>query len=287
MQARLSWPAARSLAAAGARVRRADWSDRYVFRTTGGLYWLGAYDDSYRRVVQGEDFQRSEFLAADWTDADPDQNHCVGIDFGNYTAGEMLPATLPEEKSEDFGFTYNSRYAHTPRLGIASRFMLAYPASAVWTNTTGFVQRLLISWAVGDATIAHMPVGSYSRSITLAPGGSADLEASMLSGLPRGDVFMQGVVSAAWTIPAIASPDTSNYGERVVDNPFVAACTVTLSGSVSDDLLVNGVVVRSGADFAPLTFVLASGGSFTIAARSERRDFPFWIGYDVAATFTV
>lgn len=83
-QYNLTWPQARELTKAGYRIRRANWTDRWIFRTDGDLYWLSP-DSAPDRVVQAQDFTKVEFLAADWTTMWPDQHECV------------LPSPDPEE----------------------------------------------------------------------------------------------------------------------------------------------------------------------------------------------
>ncbi len=255
MQARLSWPAARSLAASGSRVRRAAWTDRYVFRTAGGLHWLGAYDESYKRVVQAEDFQRAEFLALDWTDADPDQNHCVGISFENYKAGEVVAPTE----------------GHTiPGTPYVPGYKKLNPPS--WGAQSGNLLVIAPGFSGGD-----LAPGTYWRNYSL---GKTELvtytEIPPVPATP--DIFVPG----SDPIP------TSNYGEKILINPFTAPAQVVLSGSVWDSLLLNGVVARTGPGaIDPVSFTIPAGGSFKIAARSGRSDYPFFIGYDLEAAITV
>ena len=284
MQARLTWPQARALSDAGARVRRADWDDRYIFRTAGGLHWLSDYAQTYSRVVCGADFQRSEFLAGDWTDADPDQNHCVGIDFSNYTAGEVLTIAGNDNQVSVRDFSYNTRktpWEITPALIV---------------NPVNFEQEITLSWEVEDQAYANIPRGSYQFTIYQGPFTSTPLQKQMLyylfppdaPGLRIENIAVAGKITARWKVPK-PPPSTDQYSPRTVINTFAAPISVLLTGSVFDQLLLNDSVIRSGAGgaFDPVRFTLAAGGSFTIAARSQRRDFPFYIGYDIAATFTV
>ena len=49
--------------------------------------------------------------------------------------------------------------------------------------------------------------------------------------------------------------------QRVIPNPFTAACAVEITGTATDALLLNGVEVP-----LPATFTLAMGRAFTLAA---------------------
>lgn len=256
MQARLSWPSASELARRGSRVRRAEWTDRYIFRTAGGLHWIADYDETFQRVVQAEDFQRAEFLALDWTDADPDQNHCVGIELGSYSAGEVVSPsaghTIP-------GTPYVPGYKklNPPSWGyLSGNYLMVVP---------GFTGR-------------ELAPGTYWINNYL---GKTELitftEILPVPAVP--DIF----------VPGTAPVSTSNYGQKVIFNPFTEAVSVQLTGSVYDKLLINGSVVRStpGGAFDQVDFTLPAGGSFTLAARSDRTAYPFWVGYEVAAVFRV
>lgn len=274
MQANLPWRAARALAKAGSRVRRAEWTDRYIFSSPGGLHWIADYDETFQRVVQADDFERAEFLALDWTDADPDQNYCVGIDLGSYEAGELAGVLSTEQE----GFTYNTRqspWVLNPRVVINRR---PFPVTVTY------------SWSVSDQLQANIAPGSYSVSINLPPGGSVDMW-NLLGGWLNANVgyaaaFFSGLITTTWRQMTF---DTSNYGQRVIFNPFAAAVSVKLTGSVWDKLLIDGVAVRStsGGAFADVEFTLPINGSFTLAARSDRTDYPYFIGYEVAAVFRV
>jgi hypothetical protein len=274
MQANLPWLSARALAAGGSRVRRAEWTDRYIFRSPGGLHWIADYDETYQRVITATDFQRAEFLALDWTDADPDQNYCVGIDLGSYEAGELAGVLSTEQE----GFTYNTRqspWVLNPRVVVNRR---PFPVTVTY------------SWSVSDQNQQNLPLGSYSVSINLPPGGSVDMW-NLLGGWLNANVgyaaaFFSGLITTTWRQMTF---DTSNYGQRVIFNPFAAAVSVKLTGSVWDKLLINGVAVRStsGGAFADVEVTLPINGSFTLAARSDRTDYPYFIGYEVAAVFRV
>jgi hypothetical protein len=275
MQANLPWKAARALAATGSRVRRAEWTDRYIFRSPGGLHWIADYDETYQRVVRADDFERGEFLALDWTDADPDQNLCVGIDLGAYAAGELAGVLSTTQE----GFTYNTR--QSPWVLNPRRYVNRQAVSVTVTY----------SWSVSDQNMQNLPPGSYAVQTTLPPGGSVDMW-NLLGGWLYANIgyaaaFFSGVITTSWRQMTF---DTSNYGQRVVFNPFASAVSVKLTGSVWDKLLLNGVVVRStggGGAFADVEFTLPINGSFTIAARSDRTDFPYYIGYDIQSVFRV
>lgn len=73
----LTWAEARAVAQAGGRVRRYGWTDRWLRRTRGNLYWIELLSGASTRVVRNTDFTRTEFLAGDWTTLAPDQHHCV------------------------------------------------------------------------------------------------------------------------------------------------------------------------------------------------------------------
>ena len=282
MQAQLSWSAARSLAASGSRVRRAAWTDRYVFRTRGGLHWLGDYAGTYKRVIRAADFQRTEFLALDWTDADPDQNHCVGIEADTYQAGEVVsysPAPIWTDGNFSSGtLAAGLQTINIPNLPGRAWLKLEFPHNTglvlLWIGSTQTWQP-----ATGRG-YAEVPPGS--TVVIGRPGTYNDG-----SPYPATPVVIGGTWSLYFSVSSTPpAPDTSNYGLRTISNPFMAPVTVVLTGSVNDTLLLNGSPVRSGASFEAVSFQLASGGSFTVAARSDRRDFPFPIGYDLSATFT-
>ena len=85
------WPTAKAALNVGWRVRRSQWTDRWLERWTGGLIWL-ILSDGTKRVVQNSDFGSSEFNAVDWTNLPPE---CVtsGTTAGTGTNGCPLPYT--------------------------------------------------------------------------------------------------------------------------------------------------------------------------------------------------
>lgn len=301
MQAHLSWAAARALAAAGARVRRAGWTDRFVFRTAGGLHWLADYSETFARVVRASDFGREEFLALDWTDADPDQNHCIGIEDDTYQAGGIVSVSggtpAVPGRTLAWGTTYTRAIGEI--VGASVDGTPKNLATITLTMTRGSEVRTFTGAATGVGDDTYL--GFDGASIVLSEGFPGPVTAIRSWPLPwpgeAGVTFSfskRGGISGA--VESLGAPATSgdpapaialaqNYAPRTVDNPFLSAVEVTLSGSVTDTLLLDGVEVRSGAAFEPLKFHLPSGASFTVAARSARRDFPFYVGYDLAAAF--
>ena len=295
MQAHLSWSAARSLAASGSRVRRAGWTDRYVFRTRGGLHWLGDYAGTYKRVIRAADFQRPEFLALDWTDADPDQNHCVGIEADTYKAGEVVSYS-PAPVWTDGNFSSGTLSAGIASVDVPSLPGRAFLKLELPHNTSpvgGDGRPFILIWIErGGVWVQTQQTATGRGYFEVSPGSTIWIgkPGTYEDGrpFPATPVVVGGTWEIYFSVPSTPpAPDTSNYGLRKIANPFAAPVSVVLTGSVNDTLLLNGAPVRSGAGFDPVSFQLASGGSFTIAARSVRTDFPFYIGYDLAATFTV
>ncbi|MEI6493829.1 MAG: hypothetical protein WCO94_14875 [Verrucomicrobiota bacterium] len=280
MQAHLSWPAARAVAASGSRVRRAAWTDRFVFRTAGGLHWLGDYAGTFRRVVRGADFGRAEFLALDWTDADPDQDHCVGIEADTYQAGGLIgPQTFTDQIN--LGSGGNSMPAGDYGMTV---FRNPFPSEAT-ADVSGYVDNWVLFNGVPEAGWGNfytLPPHNFAKKLLIPEGGSFTLACrnAPYSGFNPWAL----VANVTWSAPFIARPD---YYERTVANPFAGPVAVEITGNVFDTLILDGIATRSGVAFEPLSFSLAAGSSFTIAARSSRRDYPYFVGYDLAATFTL
>lgn len=286
MQSKLSWPQARALARRGSRVRRAAWDDRYVFRTDGGLFWLADYDETFQRVIRATDFAREEFLALDWTDADPDQNHCVGIEFGNFQSGIVLGSDTPAATSEvnlgsataaaegDYGFTVFKN--PLPVAAIAS----VRGSVDNWYVLNGVPEAGWTGWGKPAPYSNHF----FAFDINVPSGGQFTLAArNAIADSSGWNPWYLGA-TVTWTARVVLDPQ---YFERTIDNPFVAPVTVVLTGSVTGQLLLNGIPVRESGTIDPVSFQLPAGGSFTISVRPTRRDFPFFIGYDIDASFTV
>lgn len=275
MQAHLSWPQAAALTATGSVVRRAGWLTRSIFKTRGDLYWLNAPDGS-QRVITASDFTRADYLALDYTDSTPDQAHCVGIESDNYQAGEILSPIWVQNN-----FSSGTLEAGVATINIPNLPGQAYLKIDLPHNT----ESQIIIWQ-GGTQVFITPTGRGFFNVT--PGSSVVIGRSGTDFdgryLPATPVVIGGTWSLYFT--TLTNPDASNYAPRTIRNPFAAAVNVAISGSVNDTLLLNGIPVRSGTAFAPLSFHLGVGGTFTIAAASSLMDYPFYIGYDLAAEFT-
>jgi hypothetical protein len=86
----LDWFAAAKAAKAGARVRRAGWTDQYIVwqKVYGGghLYFMVTAGGS--EVVTAADFRSDEFNARDWTDQPPNVDQCAAV--ANYNTSPVV-----------------------------------------------------------------------------------------------------------------------------------------------------------------------------------------------------
>ena len=277
MQANLTWPEARSLALAGANVRRAQWADRWIFAPRGVIFWLENLAGT-RRIVQAGDFQRTEFLARDWTDAGVDQNKCVGL--------PPLEATLTLSPT-----TVTEGGASTATLSIPA----AISVDSVFSVTTHPRGR---ATHVGTVTI---PAGSTSVTFSVT---TVDVD------LPSGVIVtaaseLFGAAQAALAVTAAPPPPPApvvlrfSRGDRTqatgafflqrVENPFSSAATVVMTGTVDDHLQINGAIVHygTGGAFPAQSFVLAGGAAFTFAAVNRQFTGDNFVAYDVTIVISV
>lgn len=83
----LDWFAAEKTARAGARIRRAGWTDKYIVYApaVGGGHVYLLVSGSTKRVVRSTDFTIQEFNARDWTDEPYNSNSCAAVAVYNTT----------------------------------------------------------------------------------------------------------------------------------------------------------------------------------------------------------
>ena len=238
-QAGLSWPQALALAVAGSFVRRERWTAKRLFRTDGGLVWV---DGVPSRVVRATDFGRDELLALDWTNMGFDQGDCLPHPgWTHLSIHETLVVTNPQ-----YGWDVGA--AVGARTTWANPFSVARVAR-VWANTGygGGASLSLKGFTFLRKSSVPYGGGSTNADYTVAPGATI-IAVGGIYGLAAGIVFAQEVNPPA---PL----------QRVIANPFAAACAVQIAGTASDALLINRVEVA-----LPASFTLSAGATFTLAA---------------------
>jgi len=243
----LTWPEARGLAAQGAFVRRERWTDKRLFRTPGALVWVDAVPP---RVVQGADFGREEFLAKDWTDMGFDQGDC--IEHPGWTHFLIDETAVIPGVEEGITLVPGVPWVNPFGVKVSGHFAGLINYSQKITGNEGFRPTKTI-WFKGDPSANHW--WDVMVWFDLEPGGSI----TMPVGIWRLGAYPPHSNIGTLYFPRPTGP--TPMLARTIPNPFSAACRVEITGTASDALLING---REQA--LPVTFTLAAGGQFTLAA---------------------
>jgi len=138
----LTWPEARAVAQAGGLVRRYGWTDRWLKRTRGNLYWIEPLSGAAMHVVRNTDFTRTEFLAGDWTTLAPDQHHCILPD----PDPEEPPPPPPPPEPEPAGEPVSMQVSHASSNGASKSGTIKNPlkvAAKVVVNGTAATRFLI------------------------------------------------------------------------------------------------------------------------------------------------
>ena len=232
MQAKLSWPQARSLAHAGSVVRREWWLARSIFATAGNLYWMqwGA-----KRVALSTDFTAADYNALDWTDSTPEKGHCVGIDLkgvirfsaSSVVDSDSVTATLsvPEPLDEDVTFDLS---CDVPLISFPSSVTILQGNSSVSFTATGT--------GYTDSGIVNLLAVSQYISAT-------------------GNILYRYVTRPPPPLPTqrFVINNANNNGPlyqnypvaRIINGPSPA--DVLITGTVDDDVTFDGVIYEAHA----------------------------------------
>lgn len=305
-------------AKAGRHVRREAWPDDcwLVYQRGVAWFWTGAA----WRVVTGEDFSEAEWNATDWTtipprlaDCPPDGGGDDGDDDGD--GGGDPPVIIPEEGGWG-GWTGGGVKPTPPRpdpkpgcsaeiTGLSAAIYCPNPSMphmksvAVSFSATGNGL-----WS-GKARVGNQNFPLSLKTLPNAFDGGGQIECAEGKDIPV-HVTLSGwgncapaVMAAATEAKCSCGPyckdydfsqnvsgtindcHATPYGQVTVANPFPFSCDVRITGSVDDELLLDGEIIGDGDFlFAPWSggtsacngahevdhsFVLPAFGSFSLA----------------------
>ena len=301
----MNWFNARDLAQAGTPIRRLPWTDKWI------TYWRGLWwchiRDTAPRVVRTTDFGKPEFLAEDWTTIAPERVDCPPVippvippPWWGWPIlppgpgpGPIVPPVdpihiTPITITHPKGFTIYCSAECAAELIVVSvlasvsdantgdRWMVSIRGPGTRAGGSGFVgpgEDILATFSLNAAADGGKTFPYTANFSELDhPGGSATCTIELPTCEPECHPYS-----------CFESPSGGYYGEcaatpyceQTVTNPFSTPVTVQITGSVDDELLINGAAVDAGccifltcngAHAVNHVFSLAGSASFTMAA---------------------